>query len=219
MPITGKRPQIFRIRKYLPANRVQQWRIKVPAPPYRPIRMMRRDVIKRGMLKWRPEWYTLHRRMFPGTRTTSKINPLELRAIPENIVKGFLEERIIYLELVKRGFVPGIDFTFQTSLEGGRIEMGGLVADFVLEDQRLILNPIGPTHYTTIGKAKDREQAAILASMGFTVIFIPLRIVHDADLLEEWFRRFIDPGGVSILDPFDTYTDDVVSWGPPWQAA
>ena len=213
MPPVGKKPQFFRVRKFLPQNRVQQQRIPLPKLEYRPIRMMRRDVIIRGRLKLRPEWYTLHRRFFPGDRINLQNDPLEDRAMPEWMVKGYLEERIIYKELLKRRFVPGIDFTFQSSAEGGRTELGGIVVDFLLEFHRLIIQVDGPTHQTVIGRARDREQAGVLASMGFTVISIHTDLIHDAGQLEDWFRQHVDPGVVDIQDPFETFTDEVIAYG------
>lgn len=213
MPTTGKKPLNFRIKKYLPQNRVQQERITVPQVTYRPLRMERRDVVNRGLLKQSPDWYTLHRRIFPSTMVQIPGDPDEARAMPESVVSGTLPERIVYLELIKRGYVEGIDFTFQSAKEGGRNELGGLVVDFVLEFHRIALQVQGPTHDTFIRKAKDREQASILASMGFTMLELSTKIIDDPHQLEMWFRRHLDPGVVSILNPFDTYVDDEVGGG------
>ena len=201
MPTTGKKPQFFRIKRYLPQNRVQQRRIGSDPLEYRPIRMMRRDVVIKNLLKKAQVWFKLHRRFIKGRKILKTATDIqEERAIPEYLVKGTLPERIVYLELVKRHFVPGIDFDFQSSIEGGRAEFGGLVADFVLEKYRLIINPLGPFHFSTIGHARDREQESILASLGFTVIFLELFIIESPFLLEQWFRQYIDPGFVSIID-------------------
>lgn len=208
MPTTGRKPVNLRIKKYLPQNRVQQERIVLPQPQYRPLRMERRDVVNRGLLKQRPDWYTLHRRGFPSTMVKIPGDPDEARAVPEHVIPGTLPERIVYLELVKRGFVEGIDFTFQSSKEGGRNELGGLVVDFVLEFHRIALQVQGPTHDTFIRRRKDDEQESILASMGFTMLELSTVIIDNPHLLEAWFRQYIDPGVVSILDPFDTYVDE-----------
>jgi very-short-patch-repair endonuclease len=127
-------------------------------------------------------------------------------------VKGTLPERIVFKELLKRQYVEGIDFNFQSSKEGGRSELGGIVVDFLLEFHRIALQVQGPTHDTHIRKAKDREQASTLASMGFTMIELPTRIIDDPHLLEAWFRKHLDWGVISILDPFDTYVDEPVSY-------
>ena len=45
-------------------------------------------------------------------------------------------------------------------------------------------------------------------NMGFTMVPIDTDVIDNPMLLEMWFRQFIDWGAVSILDPFDTYTDE-----------
>jgi len=174
--------------------------------------MERRDVVLRGTLKQSPDWWTLHRRIFPGDMVKIPGDPDEVRAVPEAIVPGFLQERIFYLELVKRNYVPGIDFDFQSSAEGGRNELGGIVVDFFFEFLRLAVNVQGPTHDTVIRKAKDKEQAQVLASMGITILGIDTDVIDNPHTLEMWFRRHLDPGVVNIQDPFDTYVDEPVSY-------
>ena len=213
MPTTGRPPKIFKVRRFMPKNRVQQERIKIPQPFYRPLRMNRRDVVQRGLLKQSPDWYVLHKRGVPGRKYVGVDPADELRAIPESMVTGNLPERIIYMELVKRGYVEGIDFSFQKSAEGGRNELGGIVADFVMEFHRIILQVDGPTHDTHIRKAKDREQESVLVSMGFSVLHLRTQVIDNPLMLEQWFRRHLDPGVVNILDPFDTFVDEVGGTG------
>jgi len=214
MPITGRKSQTFKVKKFMPKNRVQQTRIKIPAPFYRPLRMERRDVVQRGLLKQSPDWWSLRRRTFPGIFVkVSDLDPDEARAIPESQVTGNLPERIVYLELTKRGYVEGIDFSFQKSVEGGRAELGGIVADFVMEFHRIVLQVDGPTHDEFIRIAKDNEQESILASMGFSVLHLSTKVIDNPMMLEAWFRRHLDPGVISILDPFDTHTDDIGGGG------
>ena len=204
MASKGKKPQVFKIRIFLPQNRVQQERIKIPQPQYRPLRMERRDVIMRGLLKESPDWWTLHRRGVGG-RTQVGPDQEEARAVSKSVIKGTLPERIIYAELIKRGYVPGIDFDFQSSAEGGRNELGGMVVDFLFEFLRIALRVQGPTHDQHIRIAKDREQESILMSMGFHVLDVDTDVIANAFQLEQWFRQHLDPGGVLIDDP-DKFT-------------
>ena len=54
--------------------------------------------------------------------------------MPKEQVNGTLPERILYLALIRvMHFSPNADFDFQSSQEGGRLELGGLVADFLFE--------------------------------------------------------------------------------------
>lgn len=211
MPPVGKKPKIFKIRRYLPQNRVQQERIKIPQPVYRPLRMERRDVVVRIRLKESPDWWTLHRR---GVSGRAKVHEPgfqdEARAISKDVIKGTLPERIVYLELVKRGYAPGIDFNFQSSAEGGRNELGGMVVDFLFEFIRVALRVQGPTHKGFRRMAKDREQESILTSMGFKVIDLETEVVLSPSLLEAWFRQHLDPGGFHLVDPDEFYTTQVI---------
>ncbi len=47
---------------------------------------------------------------------------------------GTEPERLCYNALIQIGLAPDLDFTFQTSLLGGRMDKGGLVVDFVIEN-------------------------------------------------------------------------------------
>ena len=209
MPSVSKPSKFFKIRRFLPKNRVQRIYVPNPTITYRPLRMERRDVVIRGLLKESPDWWSMHRRGPEGRPKTFEGNPDEMRGVPKSVAKGTLPERIIYLELLKRNFVEGLDFTFQSSQEGGRTELGGIVVDFLFEFLRIALEVQGPTHDTVIGRARDRDKEKTLSSMGFTLIAIDTDVIDDPNLLEAWFRRYFDFGVVSILDPFDTYVDEV----------
>lgn len=94
---------------------------------------------------------------------------LERRAVPLSQVYGSLEERIVYKELVKRQ----IPFSFQSSFQGGRTELGGMVADFVLRDRPLIINPLGWIwHSGTANRVRDEVQNDILRRYGYEVLMI-----------------------------------------------
>ena len=210
MPVSGKKSKFFSTRRFVPVNRTQETRISVPIPTYRPLRMERRDVVIRGLLKQSPPYAILHRRGIAG-RKKIEGDPQEARAVPKSVVKGTLPERIIYLELIKRNYVEGIDFTFQSSMEGGRAELGGIVVDFLMEFHRVALEVQGPTHDTHIGKAKDNEKEMTLASMGFSMLRIDTDVIDDPHQLEAWFRRNLDWGVLNILDPFDTFVDEPIT--------
>jgi hypothetical protein len=107
-------------------------------------------------------------------------------------VKGSLEERILYKSLEQWGFIPGIDFTFQTSILGGRAELGGLVADFVFPVPMIIVNPSSVWHTMSLANIRrDDDQTAILASMGYLVIYLDPNIIHDPVALDYWISNNI----------------------------
>jgi very-short-patch-repair endonuclease len=164
-------------------------RIKMPSIPKRPIRFQIRTLIRHSAIRGKSAWWmTVHRRGI--RRRTIGVNSLEARAVPKGIIKGYLTERILYATLVNLfHFVPGIDFQYQTSQQGGRLEMGGLVADFLFPILRIVINPLGPQHYQFRNMAKDEEQVAILKSMGYDAYLIDEEVIYDEYKLEEFLRR------------------------------
>lgn len=164
-------------------------RIKMPQIPKRPLRFQLRTLIRKDEVHGKtPWWMVVHRRGIP--RPKVGVDPLEARAVPHSLVGGYLTERILYATLVNSfHFVPGVDFLFQSSIEGGRLEMGGLVADFIFPILRVILNPLGPQHYQFRNMAKDEEQVSILASMGYEAFLVDEEVIYDEYKLEEFLRR------------------------------
>lgn len=105
---------------------------------------------------------------------------------------GFsLPEWIVHQTLVRLGKVPNVDFVFQSSFQGGRLERGGLVIDFLFIDPGdLAINVQGGFFHNETPQviARDRMTRAQLAGQGITLIFIdeediladPVRHVRDA---------------------------------------
>ena len=184
---------------YWPKERSPKRRIKMPSIPKRPIRFQIRTLIKGDLIHGKqPWWMVVHRRGIGRQRVGE--SALEARAVPHGVINGFLTERILYAALVNLfHFVPGVDFLFQSSVEGGRLEMGGLVADFLFPILRIAINPLGPQHYQFRNIAKDEEQVAILAEMGYTAYLIDEEVTYDEYKLEEFLRRifggFTSAGG------------------------
>jgi len=119
-------------------------------------------------------------------------DPLEARAVPDKEPhKGTLPERILYLALIRIiHLVPDADFDFQSSQQGGRVELGGIVADFLFPNMRIIIRVQGPTHSGFLRTRKDEEQRGILEEMGFRVFDIDDDpTIYDVYMLEDWLRR------------------------------
>jgi hypothetical protein len=163
-------------------------RIKIPGIPVRPVRFQARSLIRRSLLKQDPYWYILHTR--GPVRKWIGPDQLEERAWPASLIRGTLPERIIYKYLVQiLRFVPDVDFDFQSSLQGGRIDTGGIVADFLFWNLRIVLNPLGPTHYEYIRIQKDNEQIMALGEMGYQVYMIPEETIYDEFLFDETMKK------------------------------
>lgn len=163
-------------------------RIRIPQPEDRPLQLRKRNLVIQDFLREDPWWWTLHRR--GPKRERVGLDPLEERAVPKEQVRGTLPERIIYLALIKvLHMVPDADFDFQSSMQGGRLEFGGIVADFVIFAHKTIINPLGPTHEQFIRKRKDEEQRGILESLGYRVLTITENEVYNEFYLDSWLRR------------------------------
>lgn len=141
-------------------------RITMPQTPFKGLHITTRDVIQEEEISPDPWYWIGHRRITNRPRIGE--DPLELRAVDRDYVRGTLPERIVFAKLLEFGLVEGMDFTFQSSMQGGRIELGGIVADFVFPQMKIIIQVQGRTHDLPLRKAKDEQQIDILAEMGYT---------------------------------------------------
>lgn len=162
-------------------------RITIPQPPERPSHFQARGLIRREYIRKDPWWFTFHRRGPKRPMVGEDI--LEARAMPHGMIRGTLPERILYRALMElMHFVPG-DFDFQSSLQGGRIELGGIVADFIFPNLRIVIQVQGPTHAEYLRIQKDREQELALNDMGFEVYDLWEDTIYDVYALENWLRK------------------------------
>lgn len=183
-------------RRAVDAGRVKQnsriQRIVLGQNPERPIVVRRRSVIRRSALKDNPSWWILHRRGFRRPRVG--VDPLEARAVAKDMIKGTLPERIVYRWLINHYFVPNVDFDFQSSLEGGRLELGGIVVDYMFTYHKLIIQVDGPTHFQHGRGRKDDEQRMILEAMGYRVEALAMDLIYDEPRFEDEMRRIFRLG-------------------------
>lgn len=173
-----------------PRKRVER-RIVMPQPVKRPIRFQIRSIIRHKLIQPDPWWFTMHRR--GPVRPKVGEDPLEARAVPKTVIRGTLPERILYRYLISvMAFVPGIDFDFQSSLQGGRIEVGGIVADFLFEFLRIVIQVQGPTHDQYLRVRKDEEQRLALNELGYEVFELDVPTIYNESRLEEAMRRIFN---------------------------
>ena len=89
---------------------------------------------------------------------------------------GSLPEYLTFITLQEFGKVPDVDFFFQSSFQGGRLERGGLVIDFIFADPPdLAINIQGEFFHYLQGQstiARDVIAREQLAAEGITLIFI-----------------------------------------------
>lgn len=151
---------------------------------------IRRSAIRAESLAQDTWWWIEHRRGL--RRPQVGMDPLEARAVSLETVYGSLPERIVYKRLTE----VRVYFTFQSSLQGGRMELGGIVADFILPDHMFIIQVQGPTHQGPWRLRKDEEQRLALEDMGYTVFYVEDTVIYDEYAFEDWIRRLFGFGGV-----------------------
>jgi len=148
--------------------------------------MVRR--LGRGQANWdliRQKRPRIHARSWRFKTSYDTQGLLENRA--QQGLRGSLEERIFYKALAEHGFIPGVDFTFQSSMMGGRGELGGLVADFLFPVPMVIVNPMSYWHTISLAhERRDDDQVMILRSLGYTLLEVWPITIHDQFALDRW---------------------------------
>lgn len=191
-----RKPSYTQVRYIRPKGRANQNRTVIPQTPYRPIKVSG-DALQREKLRSDPYWFIAHRRGVHRPKIGE--DPLEARAVSKSTVNGTLPERIVYKALTNRRLIPNIDFDFQSSEQGGRLELGGMVADFLFPNMMFVLNVQGPTHATFLRAEKDSEQEGELADMGYGYYEIWENTIYDQSSLDKFLRRLFDMSGQDRL--------------------
>ena len=133
------------------------------------------------------EEFILHRR----TWKAAPVGPSELERRAVQGIVGSVHERILYKELQRRK----IPFSFQASVQDGRLQLGGMVADFILLDRPVVIRVQGTHWHTGLAmETKDERQRGILEAYGYYVLDIWDWEIEDPELLSDWLRRNIDVG-------------------------
>ena len=103
--------------------------------------------------------------------------------VPDNW-QGSGPEYLAYQTFIELGREPGLDFTYQSSLMGGRLDKGGFIIDFMFTDPPdLAINVQGVYYHYEFGveaKARDVMARASLAGQNITLVFI-----DDDDLMSD----------------------------------
>jgi very-short-patch-repair endonuclease len=176
-----------------PGKRAKQQRIHIPQPVERPFGIHGKDLVQWENLRPQEDDFTLHKRGIYRPKLEEDVR--ERRAVPHSERRGTLPERIVLKYVIEKLHMQeGYDFTFQTSMDGGRMEMGGIVADFVFEPLKLILNVQGSTHKEYLRGRKDEEQENILADMGYTLEAIWEDTIYNEYLFDDRMRSIFLKG-------------------------
>jgi hypothetical protein len=142
---------------------------------------------------------------------------MEARAVSEYSVPGYLHERICYRWFTSEArFIPGVDFDFQSSQFGGRLELGGMVVDFLFPNMRVAFNVQGPQHMEQLRKKKDEEQYGMLRDMGYWPVSLTVKqVAEEFTFHRMMYDLFINgnitngapPGIVMWNDTYEDITD------------
>lgn len=201
--------------RFKPPRPKTEKRILIPQPPERPLHFQARGLIRKELLSKDPWWFTYHRRGVRRPYVGGDL--LEARAVPHGQVRGTLPERIVYRALMEVvHLIPGPDFDMQSSLQGGRIELGGIVADFIFPLLRMVIQVQGPTHTEYLRVQKDREQTLALEEMGYQVYNIWEDTIYDEYKLEDWLRKTFGwnhSGGGFQGEPLGDYMGQFHTYG------
>jgi hypothetical protein len=124
--------------------------------------------------------------------------------VPSNW-QGSLPEYLAYRGFEKAGKIPGVDFTYQSPLQGGRMDKGGQVLDFLFSDPpALAVNVQGVYYHYEFGVetlARDKIGREQMLQSGIHVIFIDEDdIIADTDYYIREALNYLDhsrlgPGG------------------------
>ncbi len=145
-------------------------------------------------------------------------DPREQWAVPRSEVTGTLPERIMYKSLQERHLIPSV-FTFQSTTIGGRLELGGMVADFLSNIPPMVIRIQGSYWHGEFDRQtgdlmsgdivqgrKDDEQGQILTNMGYAVYDCWEQTCYDPYLLEAWLNRYVDSmlAGMTTVNMYRT---------------
>ena len=113
-------------------------------------------------------------------------------APPPQDWEGSFPEWLFFASLIQLGYQHGEDFSYQSPLQGGRMDKGGAIIDFMFYNPPdLAVNVQGVYYHYELGaetKARDIMIREALAGMGITLVFVdeddllqdPLGITRDA---------------------------------------
>lgn len=98
-------------------------------------------------------------------------------AVPDGMTMTLAEWYVYWWSVHRRRLSPQIDFEFQSSLFGGRIDLGGLVIDFLYRGffpPGLVVNVQGEAwhYYTTEQREANILTRVRLQDRGYTVVFV-----------------------------------------------
>ena len=127
-------------------------------------------------------------------------------AAEQGIIASY-PEAVVHYELTRRRLVDGIHYSFQSSMFGGRTELGGCVVDFLFLDRPLALRVQGTYFHLPFDRmghgTGDEDQRLLIESRGLRCVDLWENEILDPEFLENWLRRNID---VFFAGMGDTYS-------------
>ena len=107
-------------------------------------------------------------------------------------------EATVHFALTERRYRDQVDYSFQSSIMGGRMELGGAVADFLWNIMPVIWRVQGQYFHRPFDRmghgVSDEDQRVALEGMGYRVVDLWENDILDAAWLEDFLRRNLDVG-------------------------
>lgn len=102
---------------------------------------------------------------------TTETQTAQQRQIPEGF-PGSLPEFLVFEELERRGLQSGVDYIYQSPLQGGRTQRGGVIVDFLFDNPPGLGISVLGVYFHRDTQGADLMQRAQLAGLSITLIFI-----------------------------------------------
>lgn len=139
----------------------------------------------------------IYRRRGPRRPTIGQTHRERMMAYAEGErIRATYPEATVHRELTRRRLVDGIHFDFQSSMLGGRIDLGGAVVDFLFLDRPIALRVQGEfwhQPFSAMGQGvNDEDQKLQLELRGYTVLDLWESTILNRDQLEDFLVRHID---------------------------
>lgn len=137
------------------------------------------------------------RRRGPRRPTIEEGHREEMMAYAEGQgIMATYPEATVHYELTERRYVDGIHYSFQSSLFGGRLQLGGSVVDFLWLERPWAWRVMGEfwhQPWLRLGQGVgDEEQRLALIGYGYEVTDLWESEILDPDWLEDFLRRTVD---------------------------
>lgn len=152
---------------------------------YGPPRLWKSPNLLKG--KYRRPFYWIHLQRSSIKQVSIGLKPGEERAVPLDVIRGSLPERILYKALMDEfRMIPGIDFDLHSA---AHVAIGLSIPGIVFPHLKIviIINGTGTDTYSHL--RKDAEVRMAVEGQGYEVYEIPMEIIDDGERLDNFLKN------------------------------